>query len=215
MTKSEPVTLTSLLADLPAEVADDLSGRLQEAYQFALESHGQKRRKSGELYIEHDLAVAQIASGLGLDASTILACMLHDVLLPHTLRDIGDVADRFGPEVISLVTILDKLAPYTEKRGAERDDKTLEAIRRAILTIIEGDIRVILIHLADRLQDLRTASTLSEKSQLRLAREARDIHAPLANRLGIWQHEQFRKIDDLIDDLLADRIRSIDAAESL
>jgi GTP pyrophosphokinase len=187
MTQSDAITLSQLIDALPDGASAGDAQQIRVAHDFVIEAHGKRKRQSQELYVDHDLAVAHIAAELGMDASTIKAALLHDSLLPHTGKELADLRDRFGPEVADLVASLDKLTPYTEKHDASRDDKTLEAIRRAILTIIEGDIRVVLVHLADRLQDLRMAGDLPDETRVLLATEARDINAPLANRLGIWQ----------------------------
>ncbi|MFN2222295.1 MAG: HD domain-containing protein [Candidatus Promineifilaceae bacterium] len=187
MTKPETVTISELIDALPEGSHEDDVRQLRRAFGFAATAHGQRQRQSQELYIDHDLAVAAITAELGVDISTITAALLHDTLLPHTGQELENLAGEFGSEIADLVASLDKLTPYTEKHDATRDDKTLEAIRRAILTIIEGDIRVLLVYLADRLQDIRLADNLPPETQQLLATEARDIYAPLANRLGIWQ----------------------------
>ena len=130
---------------------------------------------------------------LGVDASTVIASILHDSLLPHTGRTKEDIEERFGSEVALLVTGIVNLYTYAEENNYKqiKDDdnnrQSLEGIRRAILSIIEGDIRIILIRMADSLQDLRKASNLPPKKQIEIASEAMNIFAPLANRLGIWQ----------------------------
>lgn len=230
MTRVPSASLAKLIDALPTGTSDHEIQQVRQAYDFAASAHDQQRRQSQELYIEHDLAVAMIMAQLGVDVATITAAILHDCLLPHTRREIGDLDREFGHEIAQLVASLDKLTPYTEKHDASRDDKTLEAIRRAILTIIEGDIRVILVHLADRLQDLRMAGRLPPEAQQVLATEARDITAPLANRLGVWQlkweledrafdildPEQYHLIADQIAERRAERDRRIkEAAEVL
>ena len=187
MTKVQSITLSQLIDELSPRSSNDDIRLIQKAYGFSCNSHKNRRRESGELYIEHDLAVAHITCTLGMGVNTITASLLHDVLLEHTEQDALAIQRNFGSEIANLVTALDKLTPYTDKHAEDRDDKTLEAIRRAILTIIEGDTRVILIHLADRLQDLRKANELPTEKRQQIALEAKDIHAPLANRLGIWQ----------------------------
>lgn len=187
MTKIQSITLSQLIDELSPGSSNDDIRLIQKAYGFSCNSHKDHRRESGELYIEHDLAVAHITCTLGMGVNTITASLLHDVLLEHTEQDALAIQRNFGSEIANLVTALDKLTPYTDKHAENRDDKTLEAIRRAILTIIEGDTRVILIHLADRLQDLRKANELPTEKRQQIALEAKDIHAPLANRLGIWQ----------------------------
>ena len=229
MTKAAPVTLSELLKSLPEGSSSEDVRRVRKAYQFDKETHIDRRRQSRELYVEHDLAVAYTICELGMDVSTIIASLLHDVLLPHTGRDATSIHKQFGAEVTDLVTALDKLTPYTDKHDQNRDDKTLEAIRRAILTIVEGDTRVILIHLADRLQDLRKAGKLPPEKQQQIALEAQDIHAPLANRLGIWQlkweledlafrflePEQYRIIAHQISERRAERDRRIREAREI
>jgi GTP pyrophosphokinase len=229
MTRAPSVSLPELIDALPAGASDDDVRQIRQAYNFASAAHGQQRRQSQELYIEHDLAVANITVELGMDISTTTAALLHDSFLPHTNQDLSNLEKRFGAEVAELVASLDKLTPYTEKHDASRDDQTLEAIRRAILSTIEGDTRVILVHLADRLQDLRTADGLPDEIQQQLATEARDINAPLANRLGVWQlkweledrafdyldHEQYRLIADQIAERRAERDKRISQAAEI
>ncbi len=187
MTKPQTVSISELIDALPEGSTDGDVRRLRDAFEFAANAHGQHRRQSGELYVDHDLAVAAITAELGVDFETVTAALLHDTLLPHTGQELENLTRKFGPEIADLVASLDKLTPYTEKHDATRDDKTLEAIRRAILSIIEGDIRVLLVYLADRLQDIRMADELPAETRQLLATEAQDIYAPLANRLGIWQ----------------------------
>ena len=226
MTKVAPITLSQLLESLPPGSSSEDVNTVSMAYEFARDAHDGLRRESGELYIEHDLAVAHTTCNLGMDVDTITASLLHDVLLMHTSLDEAAIRKQFGIEIAGLVAALGKLTPYTDKHAQDRDDKTLEAIRRAIFTIIDGDTRVILIHLADRLQDLRKASDLPNEKQREIALEARDIHAPLANRLGIWQvkweledlafrylePEQYRAIANQIAERRLERDQRIRAA---
>lgn len=173
------------------------------AYNFAERAHKNQRRASGELYVEHDLAVAQIILHLGFgDAATLTASLLHDVLRPHTGITIEAVRQAFGPDVAMLVEGLTNLDIYARKATASASEKkkraqlgvaviddkqVLEGIRRAIRTIIDDDIRIILIRMADSLQNLRKASNLEHERQQQIAYEALHIYARLANRLGIWQ----------------------------
>lgn len=228
MTKIAPVTLTELLESLPGG-PDGLGGQqVRTAYDFAQTAHNGRSRDTRELYVEHGVAVAYILSRqLRLDTNTAVAGLLHDILLPHTNQTEEAIRKRFGPEITGLITGLAKLEPYTEKQhGKPANDRTLEAIRQAILTIIEGDIRVILIRMADCLQDLRKAGDLPADRQREIAGEARDIYAPLANRLGIWQlkweledlafryleAEQYRAIAGQLDERREERNQRIDTA---
>ncbi|MCI0394537.1 MAG: bifunctional (p)ppGpp synthetase/guanosine-3',5'-bis(diphosphate) 3'-pyrophosphohydrolase [Chloroflexi bacterium] len=226
MTKVAPVTLSQLLQALPGGSSGPAGVRVRKAHEFARQAHGDRRRESHELYVEHDLAVAHIICELGMDTGSIVAGLLHDILLPHTNQNEETVRREFGPEIASLVGGLSKLTPYTEKHGADRDDRVLEAIRQALLTIIEGDARVILIHLVDSLQDLRKAGDLGLEKRKQIAREARDIYAPLANRLGVWslkweledlafrylEPDQYRLIASQIAERRAERNRRISEA---
>ena len=178
--------------ELLANVTDSTEiGLLRRAYQFAAIAHDGRIRPSGEQYIAHDLAVAQIMQDLGVDAPTLAACLLHDSLLPHTQKTEEDVALAFGNEIAALVRGLNQLLSYTAaqqlRQQVEQHEIDVEGIRRAIIAIIEGDIRIILIRMADCLHDLRRAGRLDEEPQREIAAEVMNIYAPLANRLGIWQ----------------------------
>ena len=170
-----------------------IAQEVKRAYEFASQIHNGRQRESGELYIEHDLAVTHILSQLDVDSSTLVASMLHDSLLPHTGQTVESIQKYFGEEPTALIHGLEQLYAYASEEQYQRhndpnaDRKTLEGVRRAVLAIIEGDIRVILIRLADCLQDLRKASNLPLEQRREIANEAMNIYAPLANRLGIWQ----------------------------
>ncbi len=182
-----------MLFDVLAESINEAGKkRISDAYHFISAAHGQKSKESGELYVDHDLAVAQIMAPLDVDTDTIITCLLHDILLPHTDISPTDLNENFGDEITSLVMSLNTLKDYArrteypKKANGKIDKSELEVIRQAILSIIEGDIRVILIRMADCLQDLRKAADLPKHSQKEIAGEAMYIYAPLANRLGVW-----------------------------
>jgi GTP pyrophosphokinase len=193
MNKVSIASLNELLGSLPQGVDSDAAQQVRRAYEFAEAAHAGKHRNSGELYIEHDLAVALIMVQLGVDTNTIVASLLHDSLYPHTGKTPEAIQALFNQEVTALVLGLRNLHAYAEKetyrrhQEGEKNGQALEGIRRAILSIIEGDIRVILIRIADCLQDLRKASQLDSQRQTEIASEAMNIYAPLANRLGVWQ----------------------------
>ncbi|MAU01479.1 MAG: (p)ppGpp synthetase [Anaerolineaceae bacterium] len=190
MTQISLISISELLKNLPN---GQTAQQVQKAYEFATRIHDGRQRESGEMYIEHDLAVTQIMSQLGVDTPTLIASMLHDSLLPHTGQTVETIRHHFGEEPADLIEGLEHLyayaseAQYQKLRDPEADRKTLEGVRRAVLAIIEGDIRVILIRMADCLQDLRKASNLPPEQRTIIAKEAMNIYAPLANRLGIWQ----------------------------
>ncbi|MCA9896996.1 MAG: bifunctional (p)ppGpp synthetase/guanosine-3',5'-bis(diphosphate) 3'-pyrophosphohydrolase [Ardenticatenaceae bacterium] len=229
MTQLSIVTINELLNHLP-------NGRsaqeVKRAYEFANQIHNGRQRDSGELYIEHDLAVTHTMSQLGVDPPTLIASMLHDSLLPHTGQTFETIKKYFGEEPASLIKGLEQLYAYASEeqyqrhRDPEADRKTLEGVRRAVLAIIEGDIRVILIRLADCLQDLRKASNLPPEQRYLVAHEAMNIYAPLANRLGIWQlkweledlafrylqPEKYKEIASQLAARRAERMENIDLA---
>lgn len=183
--------LIDLLADLPEGMDSQAAAHIRAAYDFAQRAHGDQCRKYGASCARHGLNVARIMLKLDVDTNTLIASLLHDVLSPHTGLTENDIAKEFGAEVAGLVAGLRNLYTYAEQDAYQQyqdaDRKNLEVIRRALLSIIEGDIRVILIRMADCLQDLRHAHQMDPDDQLAIANEAMHIYGPLANRLGIWQ----------------------------
>ncbi|KAA3657016.1 MAG: bifunctional (p)ppGpp synthetase/guanosine-3',5'-bis(diphosphate) 3'-pyrophosphohydrolase [Chloroflexi bacterium] len=178
---------------LPHGANGESAARIRYAYTFIEKAHGDHRCETGLLHIEHNLAVAHILVKLGTDVSTVTAGMLHDVLEPHTDVTETAVLEAFDSEVVEFVHTLKDLYAYSLNeqyllsQSPDVTPKQLEEIRGAILSISKGDIRVLLILLADILQNLRNASTLPEDRQRAIASEGMNIYAPLANRLGIWQ----------------------------
>jgi GTP pyrophosphokinase len=162
------------------------SDEVSRAYQVARDAHEGQLRKSGEPYITHPVAVAEILAHLGLNPATVIAALLHDTV-EDTQYSLSQLRIDFGDEIANLVdgvTKLDKLA-YGPTAEAETVRKMVIAMSR--------DIRVLVIKLADRLHNARTWKYVSEESALRKARETLDIYAPLAHRLGMnaikWELE--------------------------
>ncbi len=192
MTKVAQTSLSELVETLPKSINKEARRKILLAYDLADTAHKGHVRESGERTIDHDLAIAEIMVPLDVDSNTLIACLLHDILLPHTEVTAKDVQEMFGSEVSSLVTGLYHLqeyaqgTQYSKSSNGDVDKRALEVIRQAILSIIEGDIRIILIRMADCLQDLRRANDLPRERQVEIAGEAMHIYAPLANRLGIW-----------------------------
>ncbi|HVO42489.1 MAG TPA: bifunctional (p)ppGpp synthetase/guanosine-3',5'-bis(diphosphate) 3'-pyrophosphohydrolase [Aggregatilineales bacterium] len=162
---------------------------IERAYRRASEAHQGQTRMSGEPYLVHCVAVAQMLAELHMDAPTISAALLHDVV-EDTPITLDDIEKEFGPEVAKLVdgvSKIERLPTNVEKmRGGKAGSRESEYLRKTFLTM-GNDIRVILIKLADRLHNMRTLGYLSPEKQQRMARETMDLFAPLANRLGIWQ----------------------------
>ncbi len=193
MTKSPDNSLQGLLDALPPDTYLHAGDKIRLAYSFARDAHNGQRRDSGELRIDHNLAVAHIMLRLGADSQAIIAGLLQDSLYAHTGKTENDLKPLFDPEVVALVAGLKNLHDFATQEAYKKhqqgggDGKSLEGIRRAILSIIEWDIRLILIRMADCMQDLRKAEGLSAEKQYEVANEAMNIYAPLANRLGVWQ----------------------------
>lgn len=159
---------------------------LKAAWEAAREGYGDKRRSSGEPYFVHALSVASILAELRLDAHTIAAALQHD--LPALGRYDHDACKRvFGQNVADLIEGLARMEVIRdlhERPGTA--EQQAEALRKMILAMAR-DIRVVFITLAERLDDMRTLRHLPQHEQLRISRETKDLYAPLANRLGIWQ----------------------------
>ena len=163
--------------------------RIREAYEFAKQHHGEQRRKSGELYITHPLAVAQIvAEELHLDSESIEAALLHDVI-EDTDATYDDVAKLTSPTVADLVEGVSKL---TRIQYATKEDEQMENLRKMLIAMSK-DIRVILIKISDRLHNMRTMEYQTPAKQKQKSLETMEIYAPIAHRLGMqrmkWELE--------------------------
>ena len=155
---------------------------LIRAYEYAKQAHANQKRASGEPYFIHPCAVAEILMGLGLDAATIAAALLHDVI-EDTDATAEDIKREFGDEVLGLVNSVTKLEKIVFK---SKEDENAENFRK-IFVAMAKDVRVIIIKLADRLHNMRSLNFLSCERQQRMAKETLDIYTPLAGRLGISQ----------------------------
>ncbi len=157
----------------------DLS-RLEEAYHFSDAAHHGQLRKSGEPYISHPVAVAEILSQWQLDAQTLVAALLHDVV-EDTEVSTDDISNRFGKPVADLVDGVSKLDRIEFQ---SQQDAQAENFRKMLLAMAR-DVRVMLIKLADRLHNMRTLDAVAPAQRRRVASETLEIYAPIANRLGL------------------------------
>jgi len=171
-----------LLKACDHKVSDDGIVRIRKAFEFANNAHAGVKRKSGEPYIIHPLAVAKIViEEIGLSATSIIAALCHDVVedTDYTLEDISNL---FGEKVASIVDGLTKL---TDEFTPQHDSKQANNFRKMLMTLSD-DVRVILIKLADRLHNMRTLDSMAPQKQLKIAAETLYIFAPLAHRLGLY-----------------------------
>ena len=173
---------------------------VQRAAALAVDAHAGMFRKSGDPYVVHPIEVAIILGRMQLDAETLAAAVLHDVI-----EDTGIPPERveteFGPRVLKLVDGVTKLGqiPWTgdadtEGQATREKERQAESLRKMFLAMVD-DIGVVLIKLADRLHNMRTLDVMPRHKQVRIAQQTMEIYAPLANRLGIWQFKS--ELEDL------------------
>ncbi len=151
------------------------------AFLYAYEKHEAQKRASGENYIIHPIAVANIVSTLYLDEQSLIAALLHDVI-EDTNASKTEIEEKFGADVLFLVLSLTKIGKIEYK---SKEETQADNFRKMIVAMAK-DIRVILIKLADRLHNMRTICYLNREKQIRIARETLDVYAPIAHRLGIY-----------------------------
>jgi GTP diphosphokinase / guanosine-3',5'-bis(diphosphate) 3'-diphosphatase len=154
---------------------------IRKAFDLSLDAHKNMRRKSGEPYIYHPLAVARIAAEeIGLGTTSIVCALLHDVV-EDTETSLEIIEKRFGSKVTNIIDGLTKISGYFGQSSSPQ----AENFRRMLLTLSD-DVRVILIKLCDRLHNMRTLEHMSHKGQLKIAAETMYLYAPLAHRLGLY-----------------------------
>jgi GTP pyrophosphokinase len=154
---------------------------IRKAFELAVEAHKDMRRKSGEPYIYHPIAVARIAAEeVGLGTTSIVCALLHDVV-EDTDYTLEYIEKEFGPKVANIIDGLTKISGYFDQSSSPQ----AENFRRMLLTLSD-DVRVILIKLCDRLHNMRTLDHMSRKGQLKIASETKYMYAPLAHRLGLY-----------------------------
>ena len=188
---------------------------IKKAYHFAQEAHKEQKRESGEPYIIHPIAVAEILAELGMDTNTIVAGLLHDVI-EDTDFSYDETVSLFNAEIANLVEGVTKLTKLGEMEYKTKEEQQADNVRKMLLAMAK-DIRVIIIKLADRLHNMRTLKFMPAKKQKNKAKETLDIYAPLAHRLGMskikWELEDlcFRYLHEeeyyaLVDSIAEKRV---------
>ncbi|MBQ5800414.1 MAG: bifunctional (p)ppGpp synthetase/guanosine-3',5'-bis(diphosphate) 3'-pyrophosphohydrolase, partial [Clostridia bacterium] len=156
--------------------------KIKSAYEYAAMLHEGQKRQSGEDYICHPIAVAEVVFSLGLDTDSICAALLHDTVEDCSEKtNIGEIKKRFGEDV---ATIVDGLTKIVYMQLEDKEEAHIENIRKMLLAMSK-DIRVIFIKLCDRLHNMRTLSAKSDEKRRAIALETMYVYAPLAHRLGI------------------------------
>lgn len=182
--------LSPLLTAYKARHPKGSVSQINAAYEMARSAHASQNRSSGELYINHPIAVARIVADLGLDEISIVAALLHDAV-EDTEITLEDVETNFGVEVATIVDGVTKL----ERLQFDSKEAQQAATMRKMLVAMARDLRVLMIKLADRLHNMRTIAAVSYEKQQRIAQETLDIYAPLAHRLGMQEVKQ--QLEDL------------------
>jgi RelA/SpoT family (p)ppGpp synthetase len=170
-----------LLSKVGEYLPEDQVGRVREAAEFGAAAHQGQTRISGEPYITHPVAAAEILADLHLDADTLIGAILHDVIEDTPIAK-ADIARRFGHDVAEIVDGVTKLDQIQFKN---REEAQAENFRKMLLAMVR-DLRVILVKLADRTHNLRTIEALPLAKRRAIARETLDIYAPVAERLGLY-----------------------------
>ncbi len=182
--------LSPLLTAYKARHPKGSVSQINAAYEMARSAHASQNRSSGELYINHPIAVARIVADIGLDEISIVAALLHDAV-EDTEITLDDVESNFGNEVATIVDGVTKL----ERLQFDSKEAQQAATMRKMLVAMARDLRVLMIKLADRLHNMRTIAAVPHEKQQRVAQETLDIYAPLAHRLGMQEVKQ--QLEDL------------------
>ncbi|HXC60584.1 MAG TPA: bifunctional (p)ppGpp synthetase/guanosine-3',5'-bis(diphosphate) 3'-pyrophosphohydrolase [Steroidobacteraceae bacterium] len=173
--------LKELLAKAEQYLPPEQVARIREAADFGAEAHQGQKRLSGEPYIAHPLAAAEILADLHLDADTIVGAILHDVIEDTPIAK-EDIERRFGKDVAEIVDGVTKLDQIKFKN---REEAQAESFRKMLLAMVR-DLRVIMVKLADRTHNMRTIGAMSPQKRRTIARETLEIYAPVAERLGLY-----------------------------
>ena len=183
-------SVTKLMTKLAEYLPESDLRKVKEAYRFSDEMHLGQMRKSGEPYISHPIAVAEICADWKLDAQAIMAALLHDVMEDQDVKK-EELIERFGAPVAALVDGLSKLEKIELQSQIEAQAENF----RKMLLAMARDVRVILIKLADRLHNMSTLGVMPPEKKRRIARETMEVYVPIAHRLGL--NNIYRELQDL------------------
>ncbi|MDF3035584.1 MAG: spoT [Paucimonas sp.] len=183
-------SFSQLVAKLAEYLTPAELKKIKEAYRFSDEMHLGQMRMSGEPYISHPIAVAEICADWKLDVQAIMAALLHDVMEDQDVKK-DELIERFGPQVATLVDGLSKLEKIEFQSQIEAQAENF----RKMLLAMARDVRVILIKLADRLHNMRTLGAMQPAKKRRIARETMEVYVPIAHRLGL--NNLYRELQDL------------------
>src|SRR3990172_3068401 len=183
--------IDDVLKSLKVPLTSEREALIRSAYEFARVAHREQKRKSGEDYIQHPLGTALNLARIGMGSKTIAAGLLHDIP-EDTNVTLKELEEKFGHEIAFIVSGITKLGKI--KLRETKEELYLENLRRMFLAMA-SDIRVVLIKLADRLNNMETLDVLPEPKQKRIALETMEVFVPIANRLGIGELKS--KLEDL------------------
>jgi GTP pyrophosphokinase len=176
--------LRELIDELPDGATGVVGTRLLTAYEFAHDHYGESRNGLGISLLAHSVGVVETMHGLRMGDDALVAALFNHIDVEDAA--FAEIKARFGRNVTDILRNLHRLNTFTQS-GQSSNERTLEAVRRAVLTVVKGDVRVVLLRLAICLDDLKGVAKLPPERQIPVALDARNIYAPLANRLGIWQ----------------------------
>lgn len=179
----ENLTLQDIFDAFRLPLTDERKKTVTKAYELAIKAHEGQKRRSGQDYAQHPIAVAVILAGLGMGGKTISAGLLHDIP-EDTMITLTEIEKEFGEEIAKLVDGVTKLGKI--KLRGSHEEYYLENLRKMLLAMAT-DIRVVIIKLADRLHNMRTLQFNPPDKQIRIARETMEVFAPIANRLGMGE----------------------------
>lgn len=174
----------ALIREFSKRYTPEQTELFQKAIAFAAEAHASQLRESGEPYITHPIEVADLVMGMGMDADSVIAAVLHDVVEDGDNITVEEIEKKFGAEIAKLVDGVTKLTKSGKQTYITKKQEQTENLRKLFLAIA-ADVRVVIIKLADRLHNMRTLEYCNPYKRMRKAKETLEVYAPLAHRFGM------------------------------